>query len=238
MVNLGTASYKVHEGDKIPQLFVEKIISDEAILVQDLEATTRGMKGFGSSNKGVNKQVGAASDCLVSMPGKLQDDQTPKAATIDIQKKAENLLNQKPRKVCQEAPRAQTMTKQAGACARLLSKQPWKVTERAGKEGSHNQHPKIARSPVSELTQVITQRTPKPKTRTKQVSAAPDCLVSHLQKVSGPTDQTEGHNTPNGTQVDRIHISEITYREFRKAYRNGETTGDVKFSQKEKQSYL
>ena len=111
----------------------------------------------------MTKQVGAAPDCLVSMPGKLQDDQTPKAATINIQKKAENSLNQKPKKVCQEAPRAQTMTKQAGAFFRLLSKQPRNVTGPAGKEGSHNQHPKMARSPLSELTQETHQRTPKPK---------------------------------------------------------------------------
>ena len=124
MVNLGPKTYTVNKGDKIAQLIIETIISDEAILVQDLGITTRGTKGFGSSDEEVTKQVGAAPDCLVSIPGKLQDDQTPKAATINIQKKAENSLNQKPRKVCQEAPRAQTMTKQVGACARLLSKQP------------------------------------------------------------------------------------------------------------------
>ena len=74
----------VTEGDNIAQLIVEKIISDKAIRVQYLEATTRGTKGFRSSDKGVTKQVGAVSDCLVSMPGKLRDEQTPKAATINI----------------------------------------------------------------------------------------------------------------------------------------------------------
>ena len=118
LVNLGTTRYKVHKGDKIAPLIVEKIISDEAILVQDLEATTRGTKGFGSSDGGVTKQVGTAPECLVSIPGKLQDGPTPQAATINIQEKAEDSLNKKPRKVCQEAPRTQTMTKQAGACAR------------------------------------------------------------------------------------------------------------------------
>ena len=73
---------------------------------------------------------------------------------------------------------------------------------------------------------------------TKQVSAEPDCSVSHLQKIPGPMDQTEGHNTPNGTPGGRIHISEITHKAFRKAYRNRETTGVVRFSQKEKQMYL
>ena len=138
LVNLGSTSYKVHEGDKIAQLIVERIISDEAILVQDLEATTRGTKGFGSSDKGVTKQVGAAPDCLVNISEKLQDDQTPKAAAINIQKKTESSLNQNLRKLCQETPRAQTMTKQDSACARLLSKKPWEVTGWSDKKRNHN----------------------------------------------------------------------------------------------------
>ena len=52
LVNLGTENYKVHKGDKIAQLIVERIISEEAILLQNLEATTRGMKGFRNSDKG------------------------------------------------------------------------------------------------------------------------------------------------------------------------------------------
>ena len=143
------------------------------------------------------------------MAGKLEDDQTPKTATINIQKRTENSLDRGPKKICQEGPRTQIMTKQ-----------PWKVTGPAGKEGSHNQYPKMARSLESEVTQKTPQRTPKPRTMTKQVSRAPDCLVSHLQKVPGPTDQIKGHNTPNGPHGGRIHISEITYRECRKAYRN------------------
>ena len=113
IVNLGTENYKVHKGDKIAQLIVKRIISDEDILVQDLEATKRGTMGFGSSDKGVTKQVGAAPDCLVSSAGKLQGAQTPKAATINIQKKVKSSLNQKPREVCQEELRAHSMTKQA-----------------------------------------------------------------------------------------------------------------------------
>ena len=50
-------------------------------------------------------------------------------------------------------------------------------------------------------------------------------------EVTGPTD----HNSP---QNGRIHISEITKKEFRQAYRKGEITGVLKFSQKEKQIYL
>ena len=103
LVNLGTTSYKVNEREKIAQLNVKTILNDEAILVQDLEATTRATKGFGSSAQGV----------------------------------------------------------------------------------------------------------------TKEVNTAPDCLVSHLQKIPGPMDPTEDQNTPNGTSVGRMHISDITHREFR-----------------------
>ena len=73
---------------------------------------------------------------------------------------------------------------------------------------------------------------------TKQVSMVPHRLVSHLQEFPGPTDQTEGHNTSNGTQEGKIHIGEITHKEFRKAYKNGATTGAVTFSQNEKKIYI
>ena len=130
------------------------------------------------------------------------------------------------------------MTKQVSACSRLLSKQPWEVTGRSDQKRNHNQRPKLARSQLSEPTPETAQRAPKPRTMTKQVSAAPDCAVSHLHNIPEPRDQTEGHNTPNGTSGGRIYISEITHREFRKAYKNGETTGVVKFSQKGIQIYL
>ena len=154
LVNLGRENYSVHLGDKIAQLIVERIISDKAILVQDLETTTRGIKGLGTSDKQVTKQVSTVPDCLVSSPGKLREDQTPKAATINIQK--------------------------AGS------------------------------------------------------------LLSYSQKISGPTKQGEGHNPSKNTAVNggTIQVSKITEKEFRKAYRNGETTGVVKFSEKEKQIYL
>ena len=51
LINLGAKNYKVHRGDKIDQLIVEKIMSEEAVLVQELEATTRGMKGFRRSDR-------------------------------------------------------------------------------------------------------------------------------------------------------------------------------------------
>ena len=86
LINLGTKNYEVHKGDKIAQLIVERIINNEAILVEDLEATTRGTKGFGSSDKGVTKQVGAAPDCLVINPGKLREDRTREEATTNMQR--------------------------------------------------------------------------------------------------------------------------------------------------------
>ena len=137
-------------------------------------------------------------------------------------------------------PRAQAMTKQGSACARLLSKQPQKVIGRSNKGGSHNQHPKMAEGSLSEPSQGTSQRTPKPEMLTKQVSAAPDCLVSHHRKTSGPMDRRQDHNPSNGTptQNSKIQISEITQKEFREAYKKGETTGVMKFSQKEKQIYL
>ena len=48
-------------------------------------------------------------------------------------------------------------------------------------------------------------------------------------------DRREDHNPSNGTptQSSKIQISEITQKEFREAYKKGETTGVMKFSQKE-----
>ena len=45
-----TEEYEIHKGDKIAQLIVERIASEEAILVENLETTERGTKGFGSSD--------------------------------------------------------------------------------------------------------------------------------------------------------------------------------------------
>ena len=70
---------------------------------------------------------------------------------------------------------------------------------------------------------------------TKQVCTGVDLPTNQFQKVIIPTDRRRGHNPPKS---NKIHINEITQKEFRRAYRNGETTGIVKFSQKEKQIYL
>ena len=75
---------------------------------------------------------------------------------------------------------------------------------------------------------------------TKQVSSAPDYLVSHYRKLSGAKDRREGQNPPNGTSVpsSKIQIIEITKGEFRDAYKKGETLGVMKLSPKDKQIYL
>ena len=70
---------------------------------------------------------------------------------------------------------------------------------------------------------------------TKQVRTGANLLTNPFQKVARPTDHREGHN-PH--KQKKIHISEIIQQEFRQAYRNGEATGIVKFSQKENQIYL
>ena len=82
LIKLGPENYKIYKGDKIAQLIIERIISEEAILVLDLEATIRETKGFGSSNQKLTQQVGVVPDCLLCSPRKLRDDQKPKAVTI------------------------------------------------------------------------------------------------------------------------------------------------------------
>ena len=75
---------------------------------------------------------------------------------------------------------------------------------------------------------------PRPNTIPLQAGTGPDLFTKQSWEVVGPSGQ---HKKDNKSQ-DKIYISEITRKEFRKAYRNGETTGVVKFSQKEKQIYL
>ena len=100
--------------------------------------------------------------------------------------------------------------------------------------------PDLGLSQLRELLQGTFQRTPKPEMLSKQVSAAPDCLVSHQRKTLESMNRRAGHNPPNSTAAhsSKIQISEITQKEFREAYKRGETTGVIKFSQKEKQIYL
>ena len=221
LVNLGTENYKVHEGDKVAELIVERIISDEAILVQDLEATKRGMKGFGSSDKDMTKQAGPSADLLTKSP-------------LQKEKYSSN------KSTYQETPKPQMMTKEVGAASDCLVNNSEKVRGQLETQGSYDQHPKMAKRPLSELCQETPQKRTKPEMMTKQVGAAPDCLVSHPPEISGPTEEGKSQRTLKSTPVQggEIHISEITQKEFRKDYRNGETTGVVKISQKENQIYL
>ena len=133
--------------------------------VQYLEAAKGAMKGFGSSDKNLTKEVGAGADLLTKLP-------------------------------CQKE-----------------------------------------RNLLRALYRRTLQRTPKHEMLTNQDGGAPDCLVRHLKNTSAPLDWRERHNPPNGTlaQDRKIHISEIRLGEFQDAYRNGETTAVVKFSQNEKQ---
>ena len=130
------------------QLIVERIASEEAILVENLENTERGTKGFGSNDRELTKQVDTCPNLLT------------KSSTQE------------------KSALKETIPLQAGTGPDLLTQQSWGVT--------------------------------------------------------GPAEQHKKNNRPQG----KIYISEITQKEFRKAYKNGETLGVVKFSQKEKQIYL
>ena len=92
----------------------------------------------------------------------------------------------------------------------------------------------MAEDPPSEPAQEAFQRTPRTKTIPLQPGTGPDSLTKQSWGVTGPPEQHKKNNGPQG----EIYISEITQKEFRKAYKNGETTGVVKFSQKEKPIYL
>ena len=58
----------MHKGDKIAQFIVERIAIEEAILVENLETTERGTKGFGSSDMELTKQVGTGPNLLTKPP--------------------------------------------------------------------------------------------------------------------------------------------------------------------------
>ena len=75
---------------------------------------------------------------------------------------------------------------------------------------------------------------PRTKTKPLQVGTGANLLTKQSWGVTGPPGQHKKNNKPRG----KIHISEIIQKEFCKAYKKGETTGVVKFSEKEKQIYL
>ena len=67
LINLGTKEYEIYKGDKIAQLIVARIASEEAILVENLETTESGTKGFGSSDMGLTKLVGTGPNSLTKL---------------------------------------------------------------------------------------------------------------------------------------------------------------------------
>lgn len=51
LVNLGASTVTLEKGDRIAQLIIERIDTNEATAVQTLDGTMRGAGGFGSSGK-------------------------------------------------------------------------------------------------------------------------------------------------------------------------------------------
>lgn len=51
LFNLSENDYKVSEGDRIAQLILERIVTPEAVEVQNMDETVRGKGGFGSTGK-------------------------------------------------------------------------------------------------------------------------------------------------------------------------------------------
>ena len=66
MINYGDQDYEVQKGDKIAQLIVEKIMGEEIVLVKEVDITERGVKGFGSSDTGMNEQVATGANLLTN----------------------------------------------------------------------------------------------------------------------------------------------------------------------------
>ena len=217
LVNFGTKEYEIHKGDKIAQLIMERIASEEAILVENLETTERGTKGLGSSDMELTKQVGTGPNLLTKLP--IQEKGLRKKTT-------EGAFHRMPR------PRETSL--QVRTCADLLTNQSQKVTGRSGKKGSHNHHPKVAEDPRSEPSQEASQRMPRTKTMLLQVGTGANLLTEQSWEVTGPLGQHKKNNKPRG----KIYISEITQKEFPKPYKNGEMTGGCEIFTKRKTNIL
>ena len=185
--------------------------------MENLETTERGTKGFGSSDMELTKQVGTGPNLLTKLP--TQENSSLKKTTEGAS---------------HGTPRPRETSLQVRTCPDLLTNQSQKVTGRSSKKGSHNQHPKVAENPLSEPSQETSQRMPRTKTIPLQVGTSANLVTEQSWGVTGPPGQHKENNKSPG----KIYISEITQKEFRKAYKNGQTTGVVKFSQKEKQIYL
>ena len=133
LVNLGNKQYEIHKGDKIAPLIVERIASEEAILVENLETTERGTKGFGSSDMELTKPVGTGPNLLTN---------------LSTQERSS--LRETTQGASHGAPRAKKTSPQVCTCADLLTNQSQKVTGQLNKEESHKQHPKVAEDQLSE----------------------------------------------------------------------------------------
>jgi len=57
LANLGDQTYRVEKGDRIAQLIIEKIDNRQLQEVTQLDDTTRGDRGFGSSNTTMDQEV-------------------------------------------------------------------------------------------------------------------------------------------------------------------------------------
>ena len=222
MVNYSKQDYEVQKGDKIAQLIIERIMDEEMVLVKELDITERGAKGFGSSDTEMSKQVGTGANLLT------------KSSPQNFSRTSPNDRLGKDR---QETPGPGMMTQQVHTGVDLLTKHSWEVTGRSDKPNSHNyslSEEVLSEPPYGQPDRGYKEMPSQPM-MTKQVRTSADLLTNQFQKVTMPADRRRGHNPPKS---NKIHISEITQKEFRRAYRDGETTAIVKFSQKEKQIYL
>ena len=111
---------------------MERIASEEAILVENVETTERGTNGFGSSDMELTKQVCTSPNLLT------KSSTQEKCSLSEITQGASH-----------GTPRPRKTTLQVRTCADLLTNQSQKVIGRPNKEGSHNQHPKVAEDPLS-----------------------------------------------------------------------------------------
>ena len=57
LANQGDQEYSILKGDKIAQLIIEKIVEDEYQEVEELDSTTRGDQGFGSTDEVSKKSL-------------------------------------------------------------------------------------------------------------------------------------------------------------------------------------
>ena len=112
LVNLGTKKYEIQKGEKINQLIVERIVSEEVRLVGNLETTERGTKGFGNSYMEVTKQVGTGPNLLT------------KSSTQE-----KSSLKETTQGALHRTPRPRKTSRQVRTSADLLTNQYQKVTE-------------------------------------------------------------------------------------------------------------